>query len=74
MWQPNRTREIVKREELRQERERSAENGLEHARDLDADEVERRAEHRRRESEATGSGRAKPDRGDPARDMGGAQG
>jgi hypothetical protein len=52
VWQPDQSRSIVKREELRRARELEADAALDRARDLDADEVERRAQQRRREREA----------------------
>ena len=51
VWQPDHSRGIVKREELRQARERDEAEGLEHALDLDADEVAARAERKRLERE-----------------------
>lgn len=61
MWQPDRSREIAKREELRQARRRDAEGSLEHARDLDADAVAERAERRRLEREAAEVAAARPE-------------
>jgi hypothetical protein len=57
VWQPDTSRGIIRREELRQAREHEAEEDLEHARELDADEVERRAERRRHERETGGGSR-----------------
>jgi hypothetical protein len=54
VWQPDHSRAIIKREELRQARERDETEGLEHALDLDADEVAARAERKRLEREAAG--------------------
>jgi hypothetical protein len=54
VWQPDHSRAIIKREELRQAREHDEADGLAHALDLDADEVAVRAERRRLEREAAG--------------------
>ncbi len=64
VWQPDQSRSIAKREELRQAREREADGALDRARDLDADEVERRAQRRRREREAA-QAPSVPDVADP---------
>jgi hypothetical protein len=61
----------IREEELRQDREReSPDDGLDQARDLDADEVERRAA-RRRERRAVA---LHPDDAGRAREIGGAAG
>lgn len=55
MWQ-DRSREFVKREELRRESEHAAEDAEEHARELDADEAAARAERKRLERGAAEHG------------------
>jgi hypothetical protein len=54
VWQPDHSRAIIKREELRQARGHDEAEGLERALDLDADEVAARAERKRLEREAAG--------------------